>query len=109
MGETTSTSFFSRDIGKNSIASGISNLLGLGVTLVGANQQEKLLRGQANISAQQNQTALEVERERTLQARLALEASKSQPASKANTALYIGLAVGGVVVLGGIIFAVTRK
>ena len=99
--------YFGTEAGQNTISAGISNLLGLGVTLIGSNQQAQLLKGQANISAQQNQTAIEVEREKTKQAQLMLEASKSQPAS--NTALYIGLAVGGVVVLGGIIFAVTRK
>ena len=101
--------YFTTDAGRNTISGAITSVLGLGATLIGSNQQYQLLKGQANISAQQNQTALEVERERTLQARLGLEASKAQPPSKANTALYIGLAVGGVVVLGGIIFAITRK
>ena len=103
-------SFFSTDIGRNSIASGITGLLGIGGTLIGANQQEQLLKGQANISAQQNQTAIEVERERTKQAQINLEASRAKTTtSGGNNALYIGLAVGGVVVLGGIIFAITRK
>jgi len=103
-------SYFTTDAGRNTISAGISNILGLGTTLIGANQNRKLLEGQANISAQQNQTAIEVERERTKQAQINLEASRAKTTtSGGNNALYIGLAVGGVVVLGGIIFAITRK
>jgi hypothetical protein len=102
-------SFFTTDAGRNTIGAGINSLLSLGVTAVGANQDRKLLAGQANISAQQNQTAIEVERERTRQAQLNLEASRAKAPESGSKALYIGLAIGGVVILGGIIFAVTRK
>ena len=109
--EQTGTSFWSSDVTKNTISNAIGSFLNLGTTLIGANQQKQLFQGQANLSAQQNQTAIDIEREKTKQAQLMLETAKAGTGVKTsgNTALYIGLAVGGVVVLGGIIFAVTRK
>ena len=68
------------------------------------------MKAQANIIARQGQDALSVEQERTRQAQLAVEAAKLQGAGAGgSTALYIGLGVVGVVVLGVVIFAVTRR
>jgi hypothetical protein len=100
--------FFQSEAGQQSIGGGINALLGLGTSAFTANQQKQLLKGQANLSAQQFKDAMALEQERTKQIELQLQQAKAQPSS-GNKTLYIGLAVGGVVVLGGIIFAVTRK
>ena len=100
--------FFKSDTGKNLISQGISSLLSFGVSAFSSNQERQNLKAQANIVAKQGQSALDVEKERTKQAQLALEASKAGGKS-GNKALYIGLGVGAVVILGVVIFAVTRK
>lgn len=102
--------FFSSQAGQSSIGSGINALLGLGTSAFSANQQKQLLKGQANISAQANQSALAVEQERTRQAQLALQTVQTQGAKgSSNTMLYVALGIGGVVVLGAVIYAVTKK
>jgi|688.fasta_scaffold660735_2 hypothetical protein len=105
-------SWFGSEAGQSSISSGINAVLGLGVTAIGSNQQKKLMQGQANaqanLSAQQGRDALALEQERTRQIQMQLQGAKAQTSSVSPT-LYIALAVGGVVILGGIIFAVTRK
>jgi hypothetical protein len=102
--------FFKSDTGKNLISQGISSLFSFGISAFSSNQERQNLKGQANIVAQQGQSALAVEQERTKQAQLALEAAKAQGGAKSgSTALYIALGVGAVVILGVVIFAVTRK
>ena len=100
-------SWFGTESGQSAIGSGINFGLGAIGTAISANQQKQLLKGQANISALQGENALAVERERTKQAELALQAQ--QPKQGGNTTLYIALGVGGVLILGLVIFAVTKK
>jgi len=100
-------SWFGTDSGQSAISSGINFGLGTIGTFISANQQKQLLKGQANLSAKQGQDALAVEQERTKQALIMLEANK--PKASGNNTLYIALGVGGVLVLGIVIFAVTRS
>jgi hypothetical protein len=73
------------------------------------NQAKKDAQGQANAT----QKALETQYQITLQNQRNIkamqEAGKAPPKEKNNLPLYIGLGVGGVVILGVVIFAVTRK
>jgi len=102
--------YFKSDIGKQTISQGIGAALNFGLALFGSNQARQDMKAQANMIALQGQGALSVEQERTRQAQLALEAAKLQGAGAGgNTALYIGLGIAGVVVLGVVIFAVTRR
>jgi hypothetical protein len=102
--------YFGSEAGKNTIGSGINALLGLGVTAFTSNQQKQLLKGQANISSEANKTALEIEQEKTKQAQLTLDALDKQASkSGSNTLLYVGLGVGGFLILGVVIYAVTKK
>lgn len=100
-------SWFGTESGQSAIGSGINFGLGAIGSAISSNQQKQLLKGQANISALQGENALAVERERTKQAELMLQAQ--QPKQGGNTTLYIALGVGGVLVLGLVIFAVTRN
>jgi hypothetical protein len=105
-----SSGFFQSSAGQSALTQGIGALFNFGLSAFSSNQAKQNLKGQANIVAQQGQSALAVEQERTRQAQLALEASRNQgTGAGGNTALYIGLGVVGVVVLGVVIFAVTRK
>lgn len=102
--------FLKSEAGQSAISQGIGALFNFGLSAFSSNQAKQNLKGQANIVAQQGQSALAIEQERTRQALIGLEASKNQGAGAGgNTALYIGLGVVGVVVLGVVIFAVTRK
>ena len=102
--------YLSTEAGQGSIGSGINALLGLGVSAFTANQTKQNLKGQANISAYANKTALEIEQEKTKQAQLTLDALDKQASkSGSNTLLYVGLGVGGFLILGLVIYAVTKK
>ena len=102
--------YFKSDVGKQTISQGIGAALNFGIALFGSNQARQDMKAQANMIARQGQDALTVEQERTRQAQIALETARLQGAGAGgNTALYIGLGVVGVVVLGVVIFAVTRR
>jgi hypothetical protein len=84
---------------------------GLGVSLIMNNQAVKNAQGQANATQnalnQQYQIALKNQEN----IRLMQQAGQAPPSTqgKSNLPLYIGLGVGGVLVVGVIIFAVTRN
>jgi hypothetical protein len=102
--------FWGSEAGQSSIGGGINALLGLAGGAFTANQQKQLLKGQQNLSAQQAKDALALEQERTKQAQLQLDAlNKQGTKSGSNTMLYLGLGVGGVLILGVVIYAVTKK
>ena len=102
--------YFRSDVGKQTISQGIGAALNFGMALFSSNQARQDMKAQANIIARQGQDALSVEQERTRQANIAYETAKLQGAGAGgNTALYIGLGVAGVVILGVVIFAVTRR
>lgn len=99
--------YFSTTAGQNTISQGIGSVLNLGTGLIATNQQKQLLNQQAQIEADKakNQLAL---------AQLQLEntrimASGASAGASGNTMLYVGLGVGAVVILGVVIFAVTRS
>lgn len=114
-GATTSTgsgfgNFFKSSSGQNIISQGVGALFSFGLSAFGSNQARQDLKAQANIVAQQGQSQLSVAQEGTKQAQLALEAAKLQGAGRGgSTALYVGLGVVGVVVLGVVIYAVAKR
>lgn len=85
-------------------------LVGLGASLIMNNQAVKNAQGQAN--AQQEalnaQYAIAVQNQKNIEL-MKQQSSQAPPKEKSKLPLYIGLGVGGVLVLGVIIFAVTRN
>lgn len=85
-------------------------IVGAGTKLVLNNQERKKAQGEANRVKEENDKLYQAELLRQQNLKLLKEASKAPPEKeKSKLPLYIGLGVGGVVVLGVIIFAVTRK
>ena len=90
----------------------VTSLVGTGLSFLSSSQAGKDQRAIAEANAQaaianaQSQTEL-------IRAQLALEQLKlqntqAQP-TKNNTLLYVGLGVGAIVLIGGLIFAITKK
>lgn len=99
--------FFKTSAGQQTLGGGINSVLGLSTSLVTTNQQKQLLNQQAQIEADKAKNQLAI-------AQLQLEASRSQAQnvgakSGGNTMLYVGLGIGAVVILGVVIFSVTRS
>jgi beta-lactamase class D len=86
------------------------SLVGLGTGLILNNQAVQNARGQANATQEQQLRDLEIAKQNEKNILLAKMANQQTPVKeKSNLPLYIGLGVGGVVILGIVIFAVTRK
>jgi hypothetical protein len=99
------------DVGKQLVGSGGAALIGFGLSAYQNNQNIKFAQGQANdqMRALQEQYEIAAKNNETLrlQAQLANQQNQNKPTSK--TLLYVGLGLGGVFVLGVVIFAVTRR
>lgn len=85
-------------------------IVGLGTGLIMNNQAVKNAQGQAN--AQQEalnaQYAIALQNQKNIE--LMKQSGQAPPKEeKSNLPLYIGLGIGGVLVIGVVIFAVTRK
>jgi hypothetical protein len=81
-----------------------------GTVMIKNNQDVKNAQGQANATQQALNTQYEIAKQNAENIKLMQQASQASPSQeKNNLPLYIGLGVGGVVVLGVVIFAVTRK
>lgn len=89
----------------------LKSVVGLGAGLIINNQNVQQAQGQANdqkeIANKLKETALA--NQRALELKNLADENKNATPPKSKTLLYVGLGVGGVVLIGGIIFAVTRK
>lgn len=99
--------FFKSEAGQKVIGGGVSSALGLGAGLITSNQQKQNLKSEANIVAQQTAAQIKVAELQLQQAQLLSQ--KQTGGAGGNTMLYVGLGIGAVVILGVVIFAVTRS
>ena len=88
-------------------------LLNTGGSIYASEQQRKAAQASADALIQSGMTQIEVQKLILEGKRLDLEAAKAGVGAGGNTGgnktLYIALGIGGVVILGLVIFAVTRK
>jgi hypothetical protein len=83
-------------------------IIGLGTGLIMNNQNVKNAQGQANSQKELLELSIKNTKE---QQQLLLQSQQGggKTETKSNLPLYIGIGLGGVLVLGVVIFAVTRK
>lgn len=99
--------FLRSDSGKQTLTQGIGGVVNLGTGLVATNQQKQLLKQQAQIEAEKAKSQLAIAQLQLESARL--QSSGAGAKASGNTMLYVGLGVGAVVILGVVIYAVTRN
>lgn len=84
-------------------------LVGLGTGLIMNNQNVQNAKGQANAQQEALNTQYAIAQQNAKNIQAMQQAGKEPPKEKSKLPLYIGLGVGGVVVLGIVIFAVSRR
>lgn len=111
-GTTTTSSTTTPKTGKFDWAGLGSSILTAGGGIYASEQQRKAAQAQADALIQQGLSQIEVQKLILEGKRLDLELAKSGGSAGTKTGsktLYIALGVGAVVILGVVIFAVTRK
>jgi len=103
-------SAFGNFINSSTGSNAISSLLGLGTGLIVANQQKQLAQGQSNDAKAIAEAQIKAQELAYQTAQLQLQAQQTPKATGgSNTALYVGLGVGGVVILGLVVFLAVKK
>jgi hypothetical protein len=89
----------------------LESLLGLGGGLILSNQEKQKAKGQANdaktiAEAQVRAGELALQ---TAQLQLQAQQSGGSGGAKSNTGLYVGLGIGGAVILGLVVYLAVKK
>jgi hypothetical protein len=85
-------------------------LVGFGAGMITNHQAVQNAKGQANATQEALNTQYQIALQNQQNIKLMQQAGQAPPPQeKSNLPLYIGLGVGGVVILGVVIFAVTRR
>jgi hypothetical protein len=88
----------------------IGSILGLGVGLIGSNQQKQIAKGQANDAKAIADAQVKAQELAYQTAQLQLQAQQGGGSKdKSNTGLYVGLGIGGAVILGLVVFLAVKK
>jgi len=103
-------SIFSQFISSEAGGNAIGSLLGLGTGLIVNNQVKQNAKGEANNAQALADKQIKAQELAYQTAQLQLQAQQGGGTpTKSNTALYVGLGVGGVVILGLVVFLAVKK
>lgn len=87
----------------------IAGLLGLGGGLVMSNQQKQSAKKQSNDAKKIAEAQIKAQELAYQTAQLQLQAQQGGGVPKSNTGLYVGLGIGGAVILGLVVFLAVKK
>lgn len=88
----------------------IGGLLGLGTGLILSNQQKQNAKGQANDAKAIADAQVKAQELAYQTAQLQLQAQQGGGSgAKSNTGLYVGLGIGGAVILGLVVYLAVKK
>lgn len=104
-------SIFSQFISSEAGGNAIGSILGLGTGLIIGNQQKQLQKGQANDAKAIADAQVKAQELAYQTAQLQLQAQQSggSGVEKSNTGLYVGLGIGGAVILGLVVYLAVKK
>lgn len=103
-------SWFSSFINSEAGSQTIGSLVGLGTGLIVNNQVKQDAKAEANNAQALADKQLQAQQLALQTAQLQLQAQQGGGGTtKDNTALYVGLGVGGVVILGLVVYLVVKK
>lgn len=103
-------SWFSSFINSEAGSQTIGSLVGLGTGLIVNNQVKQNAKGDANNAQALADKQLQAQQLAYQTAQLQLQAQQGGGGTtKDNTALYVGLGVGGVVILGLVVYLAVKK
>jgi len=103
-------SVFSQFISSEAGGNAIGSLLGLGTGLIVNNQVKQNAKGEANNAQALADKQIQAQQLAYQTAQLQLQAQQGAGSGvKSNTGLYIGLGVGGVVILGLVVYLAVKK
>jgi hypothetical protein len=103
-------SIFSQFISSEAGGNAIGSILGLGTGLIINNQQKQNAKGEANNAQALADKQIKAQELAYQTAQLQLQAQQGAGSgAKSNTGLYIGLGIGGAVILGLVVFLAVKK
>jgi len=102
-------SIFSQFISSEAGGNAIGSLLGLGTGLIVNNQVKQNAKGEANNAQALADKQIQAQQLAYQTAQLQLQAQKEGVPTKSNTALYVGLGVGGAVILVLVVVLAVKK
>lgn len=96
-------------LGSSGGSQAIAGLIGLGGGLIMSNQQKQNAKKQSNDAKKIAEAQIKAQELAYQTAQLQLQAQQGGGGAKSNTGLYVGLGIGGVVILGLVVFLAVKK
>ncbi len=102
-------SWFGNFLNSEAGSSTISSLVGLGTGLIINNQVKQDAKTEANNAQALADKQIQAQQLAYQTAQLQLQAQQKGGGEKSNTGLYVGLGVGGALILGLVVFLAVKK